>query len=122
LAKKQQSELVYQFKKLESHITLEDGEILLDILVDMWIKLAKRFVLQDEEEKRNVYQCVFYVDEITRKFPQLKLKYLYHHYDEAVDEFLGKPYRVRQDKKSQELLGYKGVLVGGKSLYLFPLE
>lgn len=122
LADKKQVNITYQFKELESDMTLLEAEVLLKEIINEWEKLAKRFSLQGDEDRVVIYRSMFYADQITKKFPSLKMKYLYNHYDETLDEYLGKKYVVRQDKKAQEQLGYLGVIIDGKSLYLFPLK
>src|SRR5690242_13834319 len=121
-AKRNKPVPVFDFQQLDKNMSLEDSEKLLISIIYEWDKLTKRFSLQGFDDHETIARCQHFTKKIIEKFPQLEYKYLYFHYDEALDDFLGVKYVPRRDKKAQEILGYRSVIFDGKSLYLFPIE
>jgi hypothetical protein len=112
----------YQFKPLENETTCEEGEIFLQEMISDWAKLCKRFSLQGEVDYLDIRRCQFYASQVIERFPELKHKYLYHHYDDALSNYLGVEYAIKTDKRAQDELGYKSLIFEHKPYYLFPVE
>lgn len=114
------SKVVFEFKKLENSIGIDEAEILLEEIIFDWKALAKRFTL-GSTDRPVVKKYQFYAEELTKKYPPLKKKIFHNYYDEAICEFVGIKYEIKTDKQGQINLGIEPVLLSGKSEYLFPV-